>query len=69
MTNWISVKDKLPDSKDKVFIASKSKMSVRAYRYVIGYYMDNMWWEKWDRRIKDVTHWMPFFEPPKEYKQ
>lgn len=75
MTNWISVKDKLPDHNDDVLIYIEDVI-------VIGYLEADGEWDispvfevvsgrgprSWllSRPIKPPTHWMPLPEPPKE---
>ena len=62
VSQWISVKDRLPPEMDKVLVASKPKET---------YYIDFAWWtgHGWYRgyrksSYKNVTHWMPLPEPP-----
>ena len=58
MTEWISVKDRLPpDSCEEVLTYNKSDGKVRI-----------KWFSDW-RNIKYyewITHWMPLPEPPKD---
>lgn len=55
---WISVNDKLPDGFKPVIVC--------ALRIEQGYWDVNGWWMIYVARVKRVTHWMPFPEPPKE---
>ena len=61
MSEWISVKDRLPEYGDgNVLIAYKQG----------GIYIDS-WdeeYEEWDDAgiDDDITHWMPLPEPPKD---
>jgi len=66
MSEWISVKERLPEVFKDVLIANK-----RGKHYDIS----KGWWTGtyFDRpargvyrRYKNVTHWMPIPEPPKE---
>lgn len=60
MTSWISVKDKLPHLSTDVLMWQKGVIIPR-----IGFYVDGSWWDFWsDRRVQNVTHWMPLPEPP-----
>ena len=60
MSEWISIKDRLPESDKKVLITDGRNMMVS-------------WYYKWNGMIRwvdtlyvrDITHWMPLPEPPK----
>ena len=56
-TEWISVKDQLPDDADLVLVYSE-RSGVRTDYY----YNDE--WEYYDRNQIEITHWMPLPEPP-----
>lgn len=72
MMGWISVKDRLPPDCESVMIWSKGMTPITAWlAYDKGevprYYQINDWDES-DQilSLKDITHWMPLPEPPKE---
>lgn len=54
---WISVKDRLPDEIGKVLVIDNGKVDINSWA---GKY------EGWYYANKNITHWMPFPEPPKE---
>ena len=60
MSEWISVKDRLPE-KDGRYLA----ITKHYKQPVIAQYTKN---EKypWNWLMNNVTHWMPLPEPPKE---
>ena len=65
MSEWISVKDKLPEEFENV-IAFNRRGRGKACD------MDICWWNGYSfdrcgkRPYSNVTHWMPLPEPPKE---
>lgn len=61
---WISVNDKLPDGFKPVIVCRKYVKG--ALRIEQGYWDVNGWWMIYGARVKRVTHWMPFPEPPEE---
>lgn len=58
MSEWISVKDRLPQSSDDVLMCTKGSV------VAIGFYSDA---HKWINRShifnSDITHWMPLPAP------
>jgi len=74
MSEWISVKERLPESPEKgslpVIIASYSSMRKI---YHIGYveFQKNYFYDRYNEKIViddpywQITHWMPLPEPPK----
>jgi len=61
MSEWISVKENLPDNTDHVLCCTRTKAGKQ--NVVIGYYMDGMWRCGMN---SNVTHWMPLPATPKE---
>lgn len=61
MSNWISVKDRLPDTNEYVLVATRSKNG--AQNIDKGYVIDGRWAH---RGTAEVTHWMPLPELPEE---
>ena len=65
---WISVKDRLPENDQWTLCCMKDK-SFGTFRVFQWNYIDWQWNDgnEWFDE-KDVTHWMPLPEPPKEEK-
>ena len=67
MNEWVSVEDRLPErnlDNALILISFKGK-----YLYYVAYFEDGKWYvpNMYGRDcLKDVTHWMPLPEPPKE---
>jgi len=61
MSEWISVKDKLPEPMKAVLIISKSTGIPFFDGIAIDWVRDGKF-----NRFKKVTHWMPLPAPPKE---
>lgn len=58
MSEWISVKDRLPEEKTRVLVfVPRSGLKIDTDRIV------GRIWVRWNGR---VTHWMPLPEPPEE---
>ena len=67
MSEWISVKDRLPEKDDHYLIYYSSQtLFTKTYRQQVVYLVVNDI-EKWgwpSDRLYKVTHWMPLPEPP-----
>lgn len=61
MSEWISVKERLPKAFECVIVCrpKKGTMIVEA-----GCLDVNDWWKVYGTRTKAVTHWMPLPDPP-----
>lgn len=62
MTEWISVKDKLPQNKYDFLLVTDG-----AACRVAKFHIDKGYWDFYGLRFwesKDVTHWMPLPKPP-----
>lgn len=60
---WISVEDRLPERFEPVLVCREKNGSP----YVEQGYKDvGEWWKVYGTRTKQVTHWMPIPNPPKE---
>lgn len=57
---WIPVTDKLPQ-KCQFYLVTDFGVVEEAY-----YNSDCLWISRYDDKLKDVTHWMPLPQPPKE---
>lgn len=59
-SQWISVKDKLPQKFEPVIVCREEGKVEQGYKDV------GDWWKVYGTRTKRVTHWMPLPEPPEE---
>lgn len=66
MGEWISVKDRLPEQFVSVIVYMPNEKPFPTVHE--GYLADNGKWYSAHcmRGIKEITHWMPLPEPPKE---
>ena|ERR1700677_1538511 len=70
MSEWISVKDRLPPECESVLVWSKGFDPISAFlsytydKKPLMYFVND--WDESDTNLKleDVTHWMPLPEPP-----
>jgi len=70
---WISTKDKLPSDGDSVIYWIRLKRDISVNAGYAGFYWDNNLGKGfgndplhcWDNK-KEITHWMPLPEPPKQ---
>lgn len=60
---WISAKERLPESFERVLVCRKSRSGLMIEE---GVYEMNGYWKVYGRRAKTVTHWMPLPEAPEE---
>lgn len=60
MADWISVKDRLPETKPFKCLCYSAKHNT----YTVGTYTD--WGWMFPYFCGEMTHWMPLPEPPKE---
>lgn len=66
MTNWISVKDRLPDENEIILLCDGKEVTV-GFRWN-GFITGEIRWNCQDDWFETVTHWMPLPELPKETK-
>ena len=62
---WIPVTERLPEIQQKILVYCESKTirkHVTACTYMGGY----LGAKQFSRHVRNVTHWMPLPEPPKE---
>lgn len=62
-SQWISVKDKLPEKFKPVIVCREDGKVEQGYKDV------GDWWKVYGTRTKRVTHWMPLPDPPEDVKQ
>ena len=63
MTEWISVKDRLPEGYEAVIVCRKGRGGCIVEQGCLDV---NGWWRVYGTRTKSVTHWMPLPDPPGE---
>ena len=61
-SNWISIKDKLPDAFQPVIVCRMT--SDGEYKVEQGFRDVNGWWKVYGTRTKAVEYWMPLPKPP-----
>ena len=66
MSEWISVKDRLPEATNGMFLVCYRFMGKYSARMVVAWYGGKF--RDIETRIVDVTHWMPLPAPPEEQK-
>lgn len=68
MSEWISVKERLPEDDDTVWVFSIKSGSWCAFHMGENRVMKKGWYRindnNYSEEIKGVTHWMPLPEPP-----
>ena len=64
MSEWISVKDCLPERMVPVIVCRPYDGSIMKVEQ--GYLDVGTWWKVYGTRTKRVTYWMPLPKPPKE---
>ena len=71
MSEWISVKDKLPELHEEVLVCNEEYGLSELGFATVAVLDGTDWIETWDRRteIHYITHWMPLPEPPKEEEE
>ena len=57
---WISVTDRFPQDDDYVLVWVNGTYRDMAYRD------EGVWYDEEHNHLKNITHWMPLPEPPKE---
>ena len=69
MSEWISVKDKLPDAGGYVVCIAKRNPFSR-FMPMVARIEKNGWVNPiTEQYISEITHWMPLPEPPEEEKE
>lgn len=69
MSEWISVKDRLPEKTGKqrgFYLVALSNGVVKELAYEFEHYNNMLFDVGWHETAYPVTHWMPLPEPPKE---
>lgn len=62
MSEWISVKDALPDAGTRNLTARYDYVTNTQFCDLLWY--DGFWWNRLFKGDFAVTHWMPLPEPP-----
>ena len=62
MSEWISVKERLPESNERVLVVCRTKKGVQTVN--LAYCDDNGHWHG-QGSMAGVTHWQPLPEVPK----
>lgn len=64
MSEWVSVKDGLPDDGETVLTYKNGIVEVQVYEKKRNGWIS--WQGNWFWSMATVSHWMPLPEPPKE---
>lgn len=64
MSEWISVKKRLPETKTCVMMYFR--VSTEILFYALGTWTGKVWKDYYGRTVKGITHWQPLPGPPKE---
>lgn len=65
MTEWISVKDRLPEKTSRCIVSRFDYVTCTSFIDILWFEKDS-WWDRLYPGNFAVTHWMPLPEPPKE---
>lgn len=65
MAEWISVKERLPESGTRVLVMRIDHVTKKPF-YDLLWFANGKWWIRHFTDDYAVTHWMPLPEPPKE---
>ena len=63
MSEWISVKDRLPEKQQRVIVRCETVGTT------VGWIMFGKWATDLGPDCGSVTHWMPLPEPPEEVEE
>jgi Protein of unknown function (DUF551) len=66
MSEWISVKDRLPETGDDVLVWLDHGCELASYLIPYGWQSEFINWLEWAACRVNITHWMPLPEAPKE---
>lgn len=58
MSDWISVKDRMPDTGISVLVFAYDN------QMWVAYWVPDWWSDYFDNEVHCVTHWQPLPEPP-----
>lgn len=66
MNEWINIKDELPWEEEECLVAHIGPDAFHGYCFDLAIFHSGVFhsWELF-KEIKDVTHWMPLPDPPK----
>jgi hypothetical protein len=66
MSEWISVKDRLPESEDhEGYCATRYLVATDGFGIHLALFLEHEWWADYLSKIViPITHWMPLPEPP-----
>ena len=62
MTDWISVKDRLPEPGEYILVYCPTRKYAPVW---LGWYWEDFFY-LFEQDDDDVTHWMPMPKPPQE---
>lgn len=66
MSEWISVKDRLPEQGKRYLVNRYDGVTKTYFTDILWHDAHDLWWNRLYSGDYKVTHWMPLPEPPKE---
>lgn len=62
MSNWISIKDRLPSDREKVLVTDGMQICIAFIQSLNKRFTQINTWDDWIH--ESITHWQPLPEPP-----
>jgi hypothetical protein len=66
MSNWIDVRDKIPNTGEVVLVCLKLGSDAPYVRHDACFCKHQWFYDRYNDRVDCVSHWMPLPKPPQE---